>query len=689
MFGHELKACRNSKGAGKFVRKLSSSCINLSEDWLTNELKSLSFNSRENNIAMVNINVNSLLSSPKFWVHCYENIESNSNIFIDEIDLEYFNLLAKKIKSGRFIFGPVKKVMMTKLDESNFSSNIVHSYDKIVQKGIVIILEQVSDHKFSDSSFGFRKGKSVHDAISYIRQKVPYGMWAIKGNISQCFDNFDFKRLVSLIRKKYVDHQIFSDLLYKALKSKIISVESSFINKTKTPESFVVSSILLNIYLNEFDLFVLKDNSLKKYRFNKKKVVNSTFTKFLKLKNHEILEAESVKTLKGKKKYWSFLQKLRVSKLKEATKRKIFCFKFNGLNRKIVYVRYADDFIVFVWGTKNDCLEIKKLIKNFLNSQLALNLSKEKTKITYLKKNKVEFLGFNLWQFSSKIPSLKKNVNSTKIFDREGTNLNYGTVMLRITPLRITFSISSVLIKLVDKGLVRYKNGKFFPTSYKPALQYDIKNIILYMRAVFIDLTNYYSYCHNWYDAKILYNYFGKYCVAMTIAHKTKSKISKVFAKYGNELSVIDVEGKITISYGSLSNAIIKRKSTNNFFNYDGVLSVENLFFKHLKLGKVQVTHKPCVICGKPAEMHYIKHVIQVLKKKSFTIFNVYFKIMRFVNRKTILICKEHHLQICNGNYDKVFLKKLFEILKSKSIGFNELKIKRLIEKSSSKIEAK
>jgi hypothetical protein len=47
MSRYKLKACRNSKGAGKFVRKLSTSCTDLSEDWLTNELRSLGLNSRK------------------------------------------------------------------------------------------------------------------------------------------------------------------------------------------------------------------------------------------------------------------------------------------------------------------------------------------------------------------------------------------------------------------------------------------------------------------------------------------------------------------------------------------------------------------------------------------------------------------------------------------------------------------
>jgi len=54
----------------------------LFEDWLTNESRSLGPNSREDNIAKVNTNVNSFLSSPEFRVYCYESIKSNLGAFL-------------------------------------------------------------------------------------------------------------------------------------------------------------------------------------------------------------------------------------------------------------------------------------------------------------------------------------------------------------------------------------------------------------------------------------------------------------------------------------------------------------------------------------------------------------------------------------------------------------------------------
>lgn len=68
---------------------------------------------------------------------------------------------------------------------------------------------------------------------------------------------------------------------------------------------------------------------------------------------------------------------------------------------------------------------------------------------------------------------------------------------MSVPRIRITFSMRKVLGSLVDKGLARFKQGKFFPTSYKPALQYGLYNIVNYLKAVFRGLCNYYGFSDN------------------------------------------------------------------------------------------------------------------------------------------------------------------------------------------------
>lgn len=663
---------------------------------IAEELSRLREYSEQNNINEVNNSVKSLLSNPEFWILCYESIKGNpgvqslgGSIFtgksetIDGIDLDFFNKLSINIPKGNFKFGPIRKAAIPKPQGGLRPLGIADSRDKIVQKGLAVILEELSEHRFLDCSFGFRRGRSCHDAIAFVKRKVPSGMWAIEGDISKCFDRFNHKRLVSLIRKKYVSHQVFIDLLYKALKTKIIFINSSFVNKLGTPQGSVVSPILCNIYLHELDIFINENVTLNKFRSSKAATTNPKFKAFLSVTKEEALEAENIRKSKGKLKYWKFLHKLRVSKLKLAEENSIPRTIFKGPNRRIAYVRYADDFIIFVWGTKSDCLEIKKLVKNFLKSNLDLDLSDEKSRITFLKKEKANFLGFQIWQSPSKLLSKKSDVNPLGKLDRVKMSSKFRGATMQIPRIRITFSMNNVLRKLVDKGLVRYKAGKFFPTSFKSALQYDIANIVLYNKAVFRGLANYYGFAHNWYDAKTLYNYYGLYCTAMTIAHKTKSKVPKIFKKYGPELTIRDHNNKTIASYGLLSNSKFKKNVKSSHVSFSDITSVEQLLLANLKVAKQHLIKWPCVICGEPAEMHHVKHVRKTLSKKKSGTYDFYLEAMRLVNRKTLPVCKFHHGLIHAGKYDGESLKSLFNSFKENGVGFNKAKAEALIMKAS------
>lgn len=115
-----------------------------------------------------------------------------------------------------------------------------------------------------------------------------------------------------------------------------------------TSQGYIASPILLNIYLHELDCFINENNLLQKFRNGKPAYVNPAFVSFLKFSKKELEAADNVKKMKGKRKYWKFLQKLRISKLKLAQENGIQRWIHKGINRKLAYVRYVYNFIIFV-----------------------------------------------------------------------------------------------------------------------------------------------------------------------------------------------------------------------------------------------------------------------------------------------------------------------------------------------------
>ena len=178
------------KGLVFFKRYNSSqSSIGESREVIIHELDSLRSSSINNDTKNVDLTVHKLLALPSFWIHCYESIKSNPGALalgggvdgqkpdtLDGVDLNFFSTLSRNIITGKFRFGATRQTSIPKGSGGKRLLGIADSRDKIVQKGMAIILEVVAEHRFLENSFGFRRNKSAHDAISFIKTRVPSGM---------------------------------------------------------------------------------------------------------------------------------------------------------------------------------------------------------------------------------------------------------------------------------------------------------------------------------------------------------------------------------------------------------------------------------------------------------------------------------------------------------------------------------
>ena len=188
--GRNLLNVSNSfKGTVLFKRYSSTqSSVSGSRVNITQELDFLKDNSIKKNVEKVSLTIHKLLALPEFWIHCYESIKSNPGTSalgggvdgqkpetLDGLDESFFDTLSKKIITGKFQFGATRQTFIPKSNGEKRPLCIADSRDKIVQKGMAIILEITAEHRFYENSFGFRRNKSAHDAISFIKKKVPSG----------------------------------------------------------------------------------------------------------------------------------------------------------------------------------------------------------------------------------------------------------------------------------------------------------------------------------------------------------------------------------------------------------------------------------------------------------------------------------------------------------------------------------
>jgi len=166
--------------------------------------------------------------------------------------------LHSRVHRGAFRATPSKRVYIEKEDGRQRPLGIAAVEDKIVQQAVVTILNQIYEEDFLGFSYGFRPGRSQHqalDALSYalLKKKVNY---VLDADIKGFFDNLDKSWLIKFVEHRVADRRILR-LIQKWLNAGVMEEGEWSETKTGTPQGSVISPLLANIYLHYvFDLWV-------------------------------------------------------------------------------------------------------------------------------------------------------------------------------------------------------------------------------------------------------------------------------------------------------------------------------------------------------------------------------------------------------------------------------------------------
>lgn len=160
--------------------------------------------------------------------------------------------LLDRAKSGSYKAPPVKRAYVPKDGAEMRPIGLPTIENKVLERAVAMVLEPIYEEEFKDFSFGFRPGRSAHQALAYLtsqclEQKVE---WILEVDLRKFFDTVDHGRMRELLRRRVQDGVIVR-LIGKWLKAGVWEAGQVSYPEAGTPQGGVISPLLSNVYLHE------------------------------------------------------------------------------------------------------------------------------------------------------------------------------------------------------------------------------------------------------------------------------------------------------------------------------------------------------------------------------------------------------------------------------------------------------
>ena len=578
-----------------------------------------------------------VLFNSDLFLLAYNNIQSRPGNMtegsdgktIDGMSLKRIENLIGTLKDESYQPKPARRTYIPKKNGKMRPLGIPSFDDKLVQEVLRMILGAIYEGSFENSSHGFRPKHSCHTALIQVQKNFTAAKWFIEGDIEGFFDNIDHDVLIEILKERIADNR-FIRLIRKFLKAGYAEDWVFHRTYSGTPQGGIISPILANIYLDQLDKY------MKEYaqRFDRgiERKVNPDYksisgqiwwlgTKLRKTENEET-RGELIKAIKQLQK--SRLHLPSVDEMDEGF-------------RRIKYVRYADDFIIGVIGSKADCVAIKEDITKFLGEKLKLTLSADKTLITH-GNDKAKFLGYEIYvrPFSEQTVRGEKSGKLIKAFGKK-------------VVLEVPMSVMRDKLIYYEAMKIQSLEGKerWKSTSRTKMMHLDDLEILDGYNREIRGFANYYSIANNSSHLNS-FKFIMQYSMYRTFAKKYSTSVRKIIARYrvDKDFAVFYEDKKGNRKKRVFFNGSFKRKTTALKSDCD---EIANTIFNTTVTSLMQrLKAGACELCGAEGEIeiHHVRKLKDLQGKKPWEIQ------MIGRQRKTMAVCIPCHNKIHDGKID-------------------------------------
>ena len=478
------------------------------------------------------------LYNPEFYLTAYQKIQAKQGSMtagtdgktVDGMGMKRINALIAKLRDFSYRPSPARRTYIPKANGKKRPLGIPSFDDKLVQEVVRMILESIYEPTFLNTSHGFRPKRSCHTALQYVQKNFTGVKWFVEGDIKGCFDHVDHHVLVNILRRRIQDEH-FIGLIWKFLKAGYMEDWVYHNTYSGTPQGSIISPILANIYLNELDVFIAQ--YAQTFRQGYKRRINPAYKKpldkrrgkqeWLKRNEHKIFQEQKAAV------------KAEINEINQYLRTIPYVDPMDDSYKRLVYVRYADDFLIGVIGSKVDAKQVKADVGQFIRKQLHLELSQEKTLITH-GSDYAQFLSFQI----------------TTSTEQNSTRTKAGYIKRSYTGrIKLYVPKEKWLKRLLSYGTlkIQYDKNNGNKEIWEPICRSGLRNlddleILNQYNAEIRGLYNYYRIAHN---ATVLNNflYVMKYSMYKTFAGKYRTSMRKIIQKYTkNRDFVITYQGK-------------------------------------------------------------------------------------------------------------------------------------------------